>query len=163
MKVSHLRHRSRRSLLERRRDCNPRAHCLCIDQRSNALNQRRLSECLRSSKTKTPVTTPAPAEQAPPVMPVVAQATGEVGRTIVDIARKLKITPQNARRIARNHTEALGHAGKGARWFLNADQEKALRDAVTRELTRSRVRFRGKSRHQQWHDARLGYLRRRRA
>ena len=39
--------------------------------------------------------------------------------------------------------EALGHAGKGARWFLNADQEKALRDAVTRELTRSRVRFRG--------------------
>jgi len=37
----------------------------------------------KKSKTKTPVTTPAPAEQAPPVMPVVAQATGEVGRTIV--------------------------------------------------------------------------------
>jgi hypothetical protein len=37
----------------------------------------------KKSKTKTPVTTPAPAEQEPPVMPVVAQATGEVGRTIV--------------------------------------------------------------------------------
>jgi DNA polymerase III psi subunit len=47
-----------------------------------------------------------------------------------DIARELKITPQNARRIARNHAEALGHAGKCARWFLNADQEKALRDAA---------------------------------
>ena len=59
-----------------------------------------------------------------------------LGRTIVDIARELKITPQNARRVARKHAEVLGHAGKGARWFLNAEQEKALRDALTRELTR---------------------------
>jgi hypothetical protein len=75
----------------------------------------------------TPVVTPAPT----PVAPVVAS-----GRTVVDIAKELKITPQNARRIARKHAEALGHAGKGARWVLNADQEKALVDAITRELKR---------------------------
>jgi predicted transcriptional regulator len=60
-------------------------------------------------------------------------AVAEVGRTIVDIARELKITPQNARRVARKIASDLGHSAKGARWFLNADQEKALRDALTAE------------------------------
>jgi hypothetical protein len=64
-----------------------------------------------------------------------AAGTADVwlSRTIVAIAKELKITPQNARRIARRHADILGHASKGARWFLNADQEKALRDALTAE------------------------------
>jgi predicted transcriptional regulator len=78
----------------------------------------------KSVKTVTkvaPVTTPAP-------------VASETGRTIVEIARELKVTPQNARRVARKHAEALGHAGKGARWVLSPDQQKTLIDALTREL-----------------------------
>jgi hypothetical protein len=46
---------------------------------------------------------------------------------------KLKVTPQNARRVARKHADVLGHVSKGAHWFRSPDQEKALVDAVTRE------------------------------
>jgi hypothetical protein len=66
--------------------------------------------------------------------PVVAKPTPVAqGRTIVEIAKEPKITPQNARRVARKRADVLGHAGKGARWVLNADQERALIDALTRE------------------------------
>jgi predicted transcriptional regulator len=96
----------------------------------------------RSKKTATPVATEQTTEQTAPATPVVASPVAPVatstGRTIVDIARELKITPQNARRVARKHAEALGHGGKGARWLLNAEQEKALKDALTRELTREK-------------------------
>ena len=82
----------------------------------------------------------APVEQATPVTPVATTPATpvETGRTIVAIAKELKITPQNARRIARKHADVLGHGAKGARWFLNAQQENVLRDAVTRELTREK-------------------------
>jgi L-aminopeptidase/D-esterase-like protein len=60
----------------------------------------------------------ATTEQAPPIAPVAS------GRTIVAIAKELKITPQNARRLARQHASELGHSAKGQRWELSPDQEK---------------------------------------
>jgi hypothetical protein len=53
------------------------------------------------------VTTEA-AEQAKPET-VLAQG----GRTIVEIAKELKLTPQNARSLARQHASELGHSGHG--------------------------------------------------
>ena len=88
------------------------------------------------SKSKSKKVAPVATKQA---APVATPAPVETGRTIVVIARELKITPRNARRVARKHADVLGHAGKGTRWFLNADQEKALRDALTRELTREKA------------------------
>jgi hypothetical protein len=82
-----------------------------------------MSKFKPNKKATVPV---APVVTAPSIAPA-------SGRTIVDIARELKITPQNARRVARKHADVLGHAGKGARWFLNAEQEQALRVALTAE------------------------------
>jgi hypothetical protein len=72
----------------------------------------------------------APVEQATPVVtaPSVAPV---VGRTIVDIAKELKIRPSAARRIARLHASELGHSAKGARWMLSTEQEQVLRKALT--------------------------------
>lgn len=88
------------------------------------------------SKSKKSAKNPATVEQTAPVTATPVEQTTPVitsGRTIVEIAKELRITSQNARRVARKHAEILGHAGKGARWVLNADQEKALIDALTRE------------------------------
>jgi hypothetical protein len=68
------------------------------------------------SKSKAKKTAPVATVTPPSIAPV-------VGRTIVDIARELKLTPQNARRLARQHADALGHSGKGARWVLNDEQQ----------------------------------------
>jgi hypothetical protein len=95
-----------------------------------------MSKFKARKKNATPVTTDAPAPVVTQPTPAPTPAPVASGRTIVAIAKELKITPQNARRIARKHADALGHAGKGARWLLSAEQEKALRDAIASELKR---------------------------
>jgi hypothetical protein len=93
------------------------------------LNQEdQMSKFTGKKKPKaTPVTEAAPVEQAKPeVVPT------QGGRTIVEIAKELKLTPQNARRLARKHGDLLGHSGKGARWLLDADQEKAFVELATK-------------------------------
>jgi hypothetical protein len=62
-----------------------------------------------------------------PEQPPVATST----RTIVSIAKELKITPVNARRLARQHASELGHSAKGQRWELSPDQEKRFIELAT--------------------------------
>jgi hypothetical protein len=68
----------------------------------------------------------------PVVAPVTKPVEGE-GRSLVAIAKGLKLDPRNARRLARRHSEALGHSSKGDRWLLTSDQEKAFVDLVQAE------------------------------
>lgn len=80
-----------------------------------------MSKSKNNAKTKTaPVD---PVVTAPSIAPA-------SGRTVVDIARELKITPQNARRVAR--PLFASERAKGACWSLTPDQEKILRDALTK-------------------------------
>jgi hypothetical protein len=67
----------------------------------------------KASKKATPVATP--------VAPVVTS-----GRTIVAIAKELKIAPSAARRIARAHRDELGGHAHGVRWELNDQQAQTL-------------------------------------
>jgi hypothetical protein len=73
-----------------------------------------MSKSKFSGKAKTaPVaTTPAP----------VTSGT----RTIVEIAKSLKIAPTAAREIARAHRDALGGHAHGVRWELNEKQAATL-------------------------------------
>jgi L-aminopeptidase/D-esterase-like protein len=68
---------------------------------------------------------------APEQVATPAPVAPDTGRTIVAIAKELKITPQNARRLARQHADTLGHASKGARWLLSPDQEKRVIELAT--------------------------------
>jgi hypothetical protein len=52
-------------------------------------------------------------------------------RTIVAIAKELKITPVNARRLARQHASELGHANKNDRWALDETQAKRFIELAT--------------------------------
>jgi hypothetical protein len=81
-----------------------------------------MSKFKPNKKATAPVATPV--VTAPSVAPA-------SGRTIVDIAKELKIRPSAARRIARLHASELGHASKGARWMLSTEQEQVLRKALT--------------------------------
>jgi hypothetical protein len=82
-----------------------------------------------TKKLKTSKKTEQPKVEAP----VVAKPVVPSGRTIVEIARGLKVTPQNARRVARKHAAALGHTTHGGRWVLNPEQEEILIAALTSE------------------------------
>jgi hypothetical protein len=75
-------------------------------------------------KAKTKTAPVAPVVTAPPVAPA-------SGRTIVAIAKELRITPQNARRLARQHAAELGHANRNDRWLLSPDQEKVFVQLAT--------------------------------
>jgi hypothetical protein len=68
-----------------------------------------------------PVAQPTPAPVETPVQ----------GTTIVAIAKSLKITPQNARRLARQHAADLGHANRNDRWLLTPDQAKRFIELAT--------------------------------
>jgi hypothetical protein len=57
-------------------------------------------------------------------------------RTIVDIARELKLTPQNARRLARTHASELGHTNKNDRWSLTPDQAARFIELATAPKTK---------------------------
>jgi L-aminopeptidase/D-esterase-like protein len=93
-----------------------------------------MSKFKARSKKTAPVETPVATEQtAPPVAPVTS------GRTIVAIAKELKITPQNARRLARQHAAELGHASKGARWELSPDQAQRFIELATAPKTKPAV------------------------
>jgi hypothetical protein len=73
---------------------------------------------------------PVSTEQTTPVVTTpVAPVTS--GKTIVAIAKELKITPVNARRLARQHASELGHTAKGQRWELSPDQEKRFVQLAT--------------------------------
>lgn len=70
------------------------------------------------------------ARKATPVAPVKVPVVSASGRTISAIAADLSLTPKNARRLARKHAVALGHANKGDRWLMSPAIEKAFRDIV---------------------------------
>jgi L-aminopeptidase/D-esterase-like protein len=90
-----------------------------------------MSKFTGKKKSKGAAVTTAPG-QAPVDQPKTPQPVGE-GRTIVAIAKELKLSPQNARRLARRHAEELGHASKGDRWMLTPDQEEAFVGLVQAE------------------------------
>jgi hypothetical protein len=96
-------------------------------QRNTALNQEdqmsKFTGKKKSPKFVEPVTAEAPTPKV--------EASG---RTIVEIAKELKLTPQNARRLARKHGDVLGHSGKGSRWLLTPDQEKAFVELATKPV-----------------------------
>jgi hypothetical protein len=86
----------------------------------------------KASKKAPVVATPV----APVVATPVAQAPAPVapvtsGKTIVALARELKITPQNARRLARQHAAELGHANRNDRWSLNEQQAARFIELAT--------------------------------
>jgi hypothetical protein len=76
-------------------------------------------------------TSDAQVETAPVETPVEQTTPVASGRTIVAIAKELKITPVNARRLARQHASELGHAAKGQRWELSPDQAKRFIELAT--------------------------------
>jgi hypothetical protein len=114
---------------------------LILSATHNALAQFKGNHVMSKSKFKA-VKKASATEQAAPVAterttPVVA--TPASGRTIVQIAKELKITPQNARRLARQHASELGHASKGQRWELSPDQEKRFIELATAPKTKPAV------------------------
>jgi hypothetical protein len=93
-----------------------------------------ISAIKRSFKGNTQMSKSKKATPAPVVAtPVVAQppVTASGGRTIVAIAKELKISPVNARRLARQHASELGHSAKGQRWELSPDQAKRFIELAT--------------------------------
>jgi hypothetical protein len=99
---------------------------LVSDAQRARINQRKTPMSKFKAKTKTAPVVATPVVAAPPVAPVATQ-----GKTIVAIARELKITPQNARRLARQHAADLGHANRNDRWLLSPDQEKVFVQLAT--------------------------------
>jgi hypothetical protein len=81
-----------------------------------------MSKSKFSGKAKT---TPVAQVAQPTPAPVTS------GRTIVAIAKELKISPVNARRLARQHAAELGHSAKGQRWELSPDQAKRFIELAT--------------------------------